>query len=111
MRSISIVYKLRAGSLDETGLTPVKRSVDEYYRQLLEKEKCKEVAMQDKQAMINHIRIKTSRKRNQDEHQLYASLNVMHIPVQVHPLLSKRSRTPSSSQVRPLTRDQQQYSS
>lgn len=44
MRSISIVYKLRTGELDEGGLTPVKRSVDEYYRQLLEKEKCKEDA-------------------------------------------------------------------
>ena len=42
MRSISIVYKLRDRKTEEEIINPIKRSVDHYYRQLIEREKNKD---------------------------------------------------------------------
>ena len=82
MRSISIVYKLRDKKMEEEMMNPIKRSVDHYYKQLIEKEKNMSQINNYKQDLRDKIRIKTSKKRKQeDQHQLYASLNVMPLAV------------------------------
>ena len=98
MRSVSIVYKLRGSSSGEIG-NQVKRSVDEYYQQLIEKERVREEVQVERKEHINTIRVKNARQRlDKDEHQLFATINVMSMPVQKQ--LSARRESISRSQPR-----------
>jgi hypothetical protein len=67
MRSVSIVYKLRKDEPQGTGITRVKRSVDEFFQQLVEREKLREEIVSHKQPALERIRVKTSKRRREDD--------------------------------------------
>lgn len=87
MRSVSIVYKKgRRESHPELPVSSVgmKRSVDEYYSRLMEREKYRDQITHEKKELLERIKLKTSNsQRKNDVHHILETLSI--VPVAFQP--------------------------
>ena len=81
MRSVSIVYRKHNHQPSrEQPATLVKRSVDDYYNRLIEKEKHRDTNNAEKQEALQRAKLRTSRsQRNSDQFNILETLSIAQI--------------------------------
>lgn len=78
MRSVSIVYRKQNHPQNHNPI--VKRSVDHYYNQLVEKERNRDAQQNEKQEAGQRAKLRTSRsQRNSDQFNILETLSIAQI--------------------------------
>lgn len=95
MRSVSIVYRKQTHQSvrEMQPASLVKRSVDDYYSKLMEKEKNKDRNNSEKNEALQRTKLRTSRsQRNSDQFNILETLSIAQIALRQAPEERKEER-------------------